>query len=108
MSCASDGDGAHLLLIDSDEERQDLVRALADVLDFVDVPGGESVWIGLHEQNGDWVWDDDNPRPNVHIWGEGQPAAGATGRAQLLLTPKYDSGLAYANGPPKSMFICEK
>ncbi|HEY8075285.1 MAG TPA: C-type lectin domain-containing protein [Labilithrix sp.] len=102
--------GSQLLHIDSDEERQDLVRALADVLGFVEQPE-IFVWIGLHtDASGAWVWDDGTtPSSDLHLWGEAQPPAGGTGRARLRLNSHYDSGLVYANATPgeKSAYLCE-
>lgn len=97
-ACAPYGKLVHL---DSNEEREQLVRQLA--IQFALKPGKPiEVWVGLSTPDGGaWLWDDaqgltsgEKERPPP--WGEGEPAAAAPGtRAYLQISERqFDTQLA--------------
>lgn len=102
-------EGGRLVVFDTREEREQLVREIAHVL------GEEAptftAWIGATSDGGAWTWDDgvpveDGGRPSP--WGAGQPNANA-GRAFIRIGPAFfDSQLAQTGEDAPRPFICER
>lgn len=93
-------DGA-LAVLDSREEREQLVHELREVLQ-----PPFTVWIGLASTDGNtWTWadgvTDGSSRPSP--WGDGQPKGVGEGQAYLRVRERaYDTQLAYSVDPTES------
>jgi hypothetical protein len=106
--CRSLANG-NLVLFDTREEREELVRELARFIG----PGEEvDFWIGIAAgEGGGFVWDDGKPetaRPSA--WGFDAGAASTSARAFVSVQGKnpIDQGLAHADpGTSSYPFVCE-
>jgi hypothetical protein len=107
-TCAASG--GSLVMFDSREEREELMREVAQRLGTDDV----RIWIGLSRRGDTWTWDDGTPldggRPSP--WGDRQPA-GQGGRAYVVLNDnRYDTQLAQtdedASSNEKRVFVCQQ
>jgi hypothetical protein len=123
--CRTSYDGGSLVMLDSNEEREQLVRELVSRLPVPPLPEALEVWIGLSLKDGVWTWDDGEstdggarPQPwdggaRPQPWGNGQPGAGI-GRAFLKITspPTFDTQLARTDEDASSeklrVFVCER
>ena len=102
-------DGGSLVVFDSREEREQLAHEIV-----MRYPEGQSLWIGLHAEDGTWSWDDglvataDGPRPLP--WGNAQPTSTANGRALMHVgSTAYDRQLATAeDSGAQQLFICQR
>jgi Lectin C-type domain len=114
QTCAS-LDGGSLVIFESAEEREQLANEI-----FVRDPTApeQTLWIGLAQDGGAWVWDDGVPavpggsRPLP--WGDRQPELTAPGpRAFMRLAAAgtaYDTQLAYADdgGRAPRLYVCQR
>jgi len=106
--------GASLVMFDSREEREQLVREMRE--NRRGLPPGATVWIGLSYEDGRWVWDDGVPveesaRPLP--WAGGQPADAGAGRAFLDLNDRrFDTQLAHSDDgrgeDARRAFVCQR
>jgi len=105
LACAPYG---RLVLLDSNEEREQLVRELTTQFPLQPSKPVE-VWIGLSVVDGGWAWDDgleSRPLP----WGAGQPST-TIGRAFLRITNnEFDTQLARSGdaGTTPRAVVCER
>jgi hypothetical protein len=111
-SCAAGG--GRLVVLDSPEEREQLVHELRALLPTPTTPSF-TAWIGLsRSEGGAWTWEDGKPeaaRPSP--WGSGQPnAPGATAsRAYLSVDDTvFDTQLAVAETSETALrpYVCER
>lgn len=111
---------AQLLVLDSNEEREQIVRELLGQFSVSPPNGPVEVWLGLAtDESGLWRWGDDHslvgsarPLP----WGANQPLAGIAGRAFLRITADtFDTQLVYTDdggladgGPARRVVVCQR
>lgn len=106
-TCKNSYDGGSLVMFDSREEREYLMREIAQRLGTDDV----QIWIGLAQSANGWAWDDDaGGRPSP--WGDGEPS-GQGARAFVVLNEnQYDTQLAQtdpsAPQDAKRFFVCQR
>ncbi len=108
--------GGSLVMFDSREEREQLVREIAqrfqsgpaDVVEF---------WIGLARPDGGaWTWDDgtsaDDAGARPSPWGENQPSGNGTRAFLRIDDTSYDTQLARTDedAPPQEgrVFVCQR
>jgi hypothetical protein len=116
--CESTYDGGRLVMIDSNEEREQLVREIGRILSPVALDGGTQkvldLWIGLSRDNGVWTWDDgqvegtDGGRPRP--WAELQPADGGDRAFVRIIDTRFDTQLVRSEEDTSAqrMFVCER
>jgi hypothetical protein len=96
--------GGSLVILESREEREQLVR---EVSNYSKDP--YSFWIGLAQSNGTWRWDDgvmlgDRGRPLP--WGDREPRG--KGRAYVTAhLGAYDTQLAHADVDAERPYVCQ-
>lgn len=91
-----------LVMLDSSEEREQLVRELVTRFDLP-----FTVWIGLSQRDGGATWDDGLTRPLP--WGDREPVA--PGRAYLaVVVDSFDTQLAHADGDEtaRRLVVCQR
>ncbi|MBX3262099.1 MAG: hypothetical protein KF782_20610 [Labilithrix sp.] len=111
--CETSYDGGALVVFDSREEREQLVR---EIVQRLRTPLEDlEVWIGLSLRDGAWTWDDGRaadgalrPLP----WGRDQPRAAGVGRAFLRVAETFDTQLAQsdedASAVARRVFVCQR
>jgi len=118
------GPNGTLVIFESGAEREQLIWEL------LQSPGGppSQFWIGLSSLADDagvdggpaiaWFWDDFSPAGTTPasspppVWGAAQPqrTAGAGLHAYIQISPRYDTGLAYAEESMRNVslpFVCQ-
>ncbi|MEO8875321.1 MAG: C-type lectin domain-containing protein [Polyangiaceae bacterium] len=101
--------GGSLVVFDSPEERETLLREVARTMAESSFPVKEA-WIGLStDDGGPWTWDNGTAL-TASPWGDNQPVAPGTGpvRAYVVLgTQNYDIQLAHDDSPALRSYICQ-
>ena len=103
--------GGHLVVLDSREEREALMKEVARALG--NPPVDTAVWIGLARADGGaWTWDDGQPLDAHPIpWGDKEPKATlGTARAYASLLADYDIELARSDDHAQTVrhpYLCE-
>ncbi|MBX3219424.1 MAG: C-type lectin domain-containing protein [Labilithrix sp.] len=111
--CETSYPGGSLVVFDSREEREQLVR---EIVQRLRSPLEQlEVWIGLSHTNGTWTWDDGRPADGAERplpWGKGQPTPQSSGRAFLRVAETFDTQLAQSDedamAPAQRVFVCQR
>jgi hypothetical protein len=111
--CKGLGPVGRLVVLETREERETLMKEVARVL--AETSDAGAVWIGLSrttDRDASWVWENGSAENSYPIlWGDKEPKATAppVARAYIGLDSKdYDIQLAHADAPEvRRPFVCE-
>jgi hypothetical protein len=103
--CKNTYDGGSLVMFDSAEERELLVREMAHRFD----PPVFTFWIGVSADGGTWSWDDGKSRPIP--WANDEPKDAGTVGAFVRVSPsRFDTQLVVSEavGDQPHSFVCQR